>query len=122
MIIEGAIERYHFECRNCGNVWEDDYTVQYVEDLDGTVWSFYRFEGTPVSAPVAEDVICPKCHHTHVAGKLIGRSEVPLASLDRDEPRQPVTSTREQRREAAPDLPGKVRLTRVDSAADETTG
>lgn len=40
--------------------------------------------------------------------------------LERDEPRQPVTGTREQRRESAPDLPGEIRLSRVtsDESAD----
>jgi Zn finger protein HypA/HybF involved in hydrogenase expression len=115
MIIESAIERYRFECRNCGHTWADDYTVQYVEDSEGSLWSFYRLEGIPVISPTAHDLICPQCHHTQVAEDLVGRREVPLASLERDEPRQQVTGTREQRRESAPELPGEVRLTRVTS-------
>ena len=122
MIIESAIERYRFQCRNCGHSWADDYAVQYVEDSEGSVWSYYRVGGAPVLSPAADRLICPVCHHGQVSVDLIGRSEVPLASLDKDEPRQPVTSTREQRREAAPELPGRIRLTRVDSGADESAG
>lgn len=111
MIIEGAIERYNFDCRSCGHAWADDYTVQYVEDTEGGVWSFYRFGGLPVPSPGAGDLICPACHHASVTGKLVGRHEVPLASLSGDEPRQRVSSTAEERREAAPKLPGTVGLT-----------
>lgn len=122
MIIESAIERYRFDCHSCGHSWADDYTVQYVEDSEGSLWSFYRLEGTPVPSPSAHDLICPQCHHARVSEDLVGRREVPLASLNRDEPRQPVTNTREQRRESAPDLPGEVRLTRVTAAEDESAG
>jgi hypothetical protein len=122
MIIESAIERYSFQCRSCEHTWANEYTVQYVADSEGAIWSFYRFEGTPVPSPAGGDIICPQCHHQHVSGTIIGRREVPLASLERDEPRQPVTSTREERRESAPELPGAVRLTRETSAADNRRG
>jgi hypothetical protein len=112
MIIEGAIEHYNFGCRSCGHTWADDYTVQYVEDSEGGVWSFYRFEGSPVPSPGAGDLICPACHHATVTGKLVGRQEIPLATLAGDEPRQRVSTTPEERREAAPELPGTVRLIR----------
>ena len=52
MIIESAIERYRFDCHSCGHSWVDDYTVQYVEDSEGSLWSFYRLEGTPVPSPL----------------------------------------------------------------------
>ncbi|MCX5044111.1 hypothetical protein OG921_13145 [Aldersonia sp. NBC_00410] len=122
MIIESAIERYRFQCRSCNHTWANDYTVQYVADSEGAIWSFYRFDGTPVPSPGGGDIICPQCHHQHVSWDLIGRREMPLASLDRDEPRQPVTSTREERRESAPELPGKVRVTRVPPAAEDPEG
>jgi hypothetical protein len=104
MIVEVAVERYSFECGNCGHTWTADYDVLYLEDHED-VWSFYRLDGFPVPSPAADDILCPVCRHGQVVVRLIARRDVPLVSPDGDEPRQQVTSTAEERRADAPPLP-----------------
>jgi hypothetical protein len=104
VIVEIAVERYRFECGNCGHTWTADYDVVYLEDHED-VWAFYRLDGIPVPSPAADDILCPVCRHGQVVVRLIARRDVPVASMDRDEPRQKMTSTPEERRAAAPPLP-----------------
>jgi hypothetical protein len=105
VIVETAVERYRFECANCGRTWNADYDVQYVQDHEGGVWSFYRLNGVPVRSPVGDDLLCAACHHGRILVRLIARRDAPAASLDRDDPRQQVTTTPDERRASAPALP-----------------
>ena len=104
MILEIGVERYRFTCANCGHIWITDYDVQYMQDYGGDVWAYYRLNGVPVLAPVADEILCPACWHGKVRVELVARRDVPVASLDRDEPRQRVTATPAQRRDSAPPL------------------
>jgi predicted RNA-binding Zn-ribbon protein involved in translation (DUF1610 family) len=104
MIVEIAVERYRFECANCGNVWSADYDVQYLQDADGGVFAFYRLDGVPVPSPAEDDVLCPVCGHGRVFRGLEARRDVPIASLDSDEPRHEVAETPEERRASVPHL------------------
>jgi hypothetical protein len=104
VIVEVAVERYRFRCRNCGHTWTADYDVQYLRDYEGDEWAFYRLDGVPVPAPALGDHLCPVCGHGNVFVELIARRDVPVASLGSDEPRNKVTESREARRNAAPRL------------------
>jgi hypothetical protein len=108
MLTDVAVERYEFICRRCGYNWTADYDVQYVMDIDGETFAFYRLDGVPVPAPTGGDVICSNCGAANVAVILVARRDSPPARLDSDEPRQRVTTTAAQRRDAAPHLPAVV--------------
>ena len=102
MIIEIAVERYSFECANCGHSWSADYDVQYLQHTDGAVFAFYRLDGVPVPSPAEDDLLCPVCRHGRVIRELVARRDIPIASLDSDEPRHEVAATAEERRQSAP--------------------
>jgi ribosomal protein S27AE len=104
VIVEIAVERYHFVCGHCGYEWTADYDVQYLRDYSGEVLAFYRLNGAPVEPPPEDVIICPRCGEGPVRVELIGRRDVPIASLDSDEPRQKVATTPEERRASAPYL------------------
>jgi ribosomal protein S27AE len=90
VIVELAVERYQFTCRNCGHTWSADYDVQYLQDNTGDTWAFYRLDGAPVLAPPEDLHLCPVCGHGSVFVDLIARRDIPLASLDSDQPRTKV--------------------------------
>jgi hypothetical protein len=94
VIVEIAVERYGFTCRNCGHSWAGDYDVHYLRDYDGDLWAFYRLDGVPVPAPASDDHLCPVCGHAGVLVELISRRDVPLASLGGNEPRTRAAETR----------------------------
>jgi hypothetical protein len=87
VIVELAVERYQFTCRNCGHTWTADYDVQHLQDNTGDTWAFYRLDGVPVLKPAEDLHLCPVCAHSSVFVDLIARRDVPLASLDSDQPR-----------------------------------
>lgn len=106
MITEIAVERYRLDCGECETSWYRDYDVQYLADSEGDVWAFYRLDGAPAMPPTAGEELCPRCHrllHVH----LVARRDAPLAHLDSDHPRQPVTGTAADR-QAVPALPAQV--------------
>jgi hypothetical protein len=90
MIVELAVERYQFTCRNCGHTWTARYDVQYLRDNTGDTWAFYQLDGAPVLAPPEDVHLCPVCKHSNVFVDLIARRDIPLASLDSDRPRTKV--------------------------------
>jgi hypothetical protein len=67
--------------------------VQYLEDASGDAWAFYWLDGQPTLAPTAGEELCPRCHRPARRVTLIARRDVPVASLDSNQPRVKVTAT-----------------------------